>query len=133
MVARITLITYNHYVFSVIERRRRWNELMAELCSKCKKPNDRQVIKQRYCRSCHNAYQRANRPKHFELTDEQRIKANTRSYANVYQKRGLLDPKPCHNCGSTTTIHKHHEDYSKPLDVEWLCKSCHEDHHINTT
>ena len=104
---------------------------MAELCSKCRKQNDRDAIGQRYCRACHNKYARLRRPKHSELTDEQRLKANARSYANTYQNRGLLEPKPCHKCGSTATIHKHHEDYNKPLDVEWLCKQCHEEHHMN--
>ncbi len=31
----------------------------------------------------------------------------------------------CARCGATTALEAHHEDYSKPLDVEWLCLPCH--------
>ena len=32
-------------------------------------------------------------------------------------------------CGTTTNIHAHHDDYSKPLDVRWLCNFHHGKHH----
>ena len=31
----------------------------------------------------------------------------------------------CNKCGSSDHIHGHHEDYSKPLEVEWICAICH--------
>lgn len=31
----------------------------------------------------------------------------------------------CERCGEVTDTHGHHEDYSRPLYVEWLCVTCH--------
>lgn len=36
-----------------------------------------------------------------------------------------LVPRACQNCLSPENIHAHHEDYEKPLEVLWLCASCH--------
>ena len=43
----------------------------------------------------------------------------------------LVRPNRCsnHNCQATTNIHGHHEDYDKPLEVEWLCGKCHKARH----
>lgn len=66
---------------------------------------------------------RRTRPKHSQLTEAQRFKANARAYSNVLQERGVLVPVPCH-CGSTR-VQKHHEDYSDPRTVSWACRPCH--------
>jgi hypothetical protein len=43
----------------------------------------------------------------------------------------LTKPSVCTKCGNfNRKIHGHHPDYSKPLDVQWLCQNCHiEVHH----
>ncbi len=67
---------------------------------------------------------RAHRPIHSDLDPVAKFKANARAYANVYQRRGKLIPQPCERCG-VEHAQKHHEDYTKPLEVRWLCRPCH--------
>jgi hypothetical protein len=43
---------------------------------------------------------------------------------------GILYRKPCEICSSTHRIHAHHDDYSKPLDVIWLCPKHHGERHV---
>lgn len=41
----------------------------------------------------------------------------------------LVRPNRCSECTSVAFCEGHHDDYSKPLDVRWLCISCHQNHH----
>jgi len=93
-----------------------------EKCSACGINDHRPG--QKTCKPCHAEYMRKNRPKHSELTDAQRMKANCRSYANVAFKRGKLIKQPCVKCGDENS-EMHHEDYTKPLEVIWLCRKDH--------
>ena len=44
-------------------------------------------------------------------------------------RRGQLVKQPCTRCGTTDHNHAHHEDYTQPMDVTWLCRSCHGERH----
>ena len=37
----------------------------------------------------------------------------------------IKKPEACELCGSKSFIHAHHTDYSRPLEVVWLCAKCH--------
>lgn len=41
---------------------------------------------------------------------------------------GRLLRQACEICGAKQ-VHAHHEDYSKPLEVKWLCSTHHAEHH----
>ena len=55
-----------------------------------------------------------------------RLKATQKVYQAV--KRGKLVRQPCEVCGAEK-VEAHHPDYSKPLDVMWLCRKHHADWH----
>ena len=72
---------------------------------------------------------------------EQRAKACRRFRENHPDKKkaiykssnairdGKLTRKPCEVCGKEKA-QAHHDDYSKPLDVRWLCVKHHNEHHV---
>ena len=45
-------------------------------------------------------------------------------------RSGALVRGPCAQCGTTIRIEAHHEDYSKPRDVIWLCRMHHVERHV---
>lgn len=45
---------------------------------------------------------------------------------NAANNARLCKPLSCESCGKhSALLHKHHKDYSKPLEVTWLCPPCH--------
>lgn len=108
---------------------------------------------QSYCMTCmveyRRKYYRQNRVKEIARTQayiasspecvESRRKSRqknsdrnrARSCVSYAVKTGkLVRPDVCGGCGgSDLDIHAHHEDYSKKLDVEWLCSMCHGGRH----
>ena len=94
---------------------------MLRPCSRCGAEHDR--IGQRYCLKCFAEYMRVWRKTH-PMSEEQRFRDSARSTANHARKRGKLVPEPCIACGARE-VQMHHEDYTKPLEVHWLCVECH--------
>ena len=66
---------------------------------------------------------------HVRQYDKKRAEANpekiiARRAVDKALKSGELVKLPCEACGCKD-VEAHHEDYYKPLDVNWLCKSHH--------
>ncbi len=62
--------------------------------------------------------------KRWELKNGHKIKVQ--NMAARAQKKGLIQkPIYCQGCGAFSQLEKHHPDYSKPLEVIWLCYVCH--------
>lgn len=63
------------------------------------------------------------------LGDERfQIQERAREAVKYALRAGRLKRAPCEACGAFETD-AHHDDYSKPLVVRWLCRVCHAAHH----
>lgn len=57
---------------------------------------------------------------------EARILERARRAVSKAISRGeLIRPETCEACGAAGKIQGAHFDYSRPLEVRWLCRSCH--------
>lgn len=52
---------------------------------------------------------------------------------NAVMRGKIVKPAACEECegliADPCELHAHHEDYARPLDVEWLCRDCHNQRH----
>lgn len=62
------------------------------------------------------------------MQDPVRRKAIRITWGAIRRGR-LVRPDVCSACGETCKPEGHHDDYSEPLEVRWLCKPCHCRHH----
>ncbi len=119
--------------------------MIEKYCSKCEttKPTTEFALRktaldglQCWCRDCRREYQRDYARKHRNLEKHRlsiiRYRANNKHKEDARQavriaiKSGkLVAPLWCQRCRSVTDLEAHHNDYSQPLDVEWLCTTCH--------
>jgi hypothetical protein len=53
-------------------------------------------------------------------------KTIAREILNRAVKSGkIAKPERCESCGKIKKLTAHHPDYSRPLEVVWLCYECH--------
>ena len=103
------------------------------------------------CKSCQSNYDKARNksPHRIELRDRYaqteggRIrtakaksewrkrnpkKSKAHNHINRMIRNGKLKKQPCEICGESK-VHAHHDDYSKPLEIRWLCSKHHSQWH----
>lgn len=122
-----------------------WGSKKNNICKSCFKESaklwsashkeERKSIQQRWNqkhqRSYMKEYIRKNRKKISErlvkwrLANPEKAKAHW-TVRNAIQTERLSKPNACELCGTTKEkLDGHHPDYSKPLEVVWLCPKCH--------
>lgn len=104
-------------------------------CKECNKKDVRENYAKR--REQYHAYEkvRCARPErrasiaksNGNRSESARMKRRARYAIGNAVAHGRIKKLPCETCGSIET-QAHHDDYSKPLDVRWLCFKCHREH-----
>ena len=87
------------------------------------------------CKECHSRYSREHYQKNKQKYKERgreyarnSVKAKAVKKVNYAIRSGKLTRQPCEECGAEKA-EGHHDDYAKPLEVRWLCRSHHRQHH----
>lgn len=86
------------------------------------------------CLAVYRQYYRRNRAAMLakeaarEKSPEGRWQRRAYSHVQRAKVKGELVPALCAHCGAAN-VEAHHDDYSRPLDVIWLCRRCHAGRH----
>lgn len=110
-------------------RRYKHHDGRAPTCSICGAIKEASYIKESHCSKCNYLVRKERLP---FRTDNQLFKENSRRMARYAIRKGYLIRQPCEVCSTEIDVQAHHDDYSKPLDVRWLCRKHHREHHKNT-
>lgn len=96
--------------------------------------------RQTRCKVCQKAYVRSlgakkGGRKHLDALDKrnrekypQRYKARL-AVRNAVARGIIVKPERCEVCQQIRKLHGHHDDYSREMEVRWLCSECHGDWH----
>lgn len=104
------------------ENRERYRELVRRAQAKYKKtPKGKKT---------EHKYKTSEKNKEYNRKYRERNPHMMKCYmkAALARRGGKLIPKPCGVCGNRT-VHAHHDDYNKPLEVRWLCPRHHSQLH----
>lgn len=109
------------------DRTLRTGKVKRHRTGKCRCGNEFASYSKCFCVDCYRAYRAAKRqdPQYMQQTFKDAVRSFTRRCITI----GILVKEPCKVCGTNENIEAHHEDYTKPLDVIWLCRNHHREHH----
>lgn len=62
--------------------------------------------------------------KKYRKNNPEKSLAKSRLQHKITEKK-IMKPSCCSICGKKTNLQAHHSDYSRPLEVLWVCDSCH--------
>lgn len=75
-----------------------------------------------------NSEIRKQKKKEYAIKFPERVQAHRIMY-NAIRNKKIERPNNCSKCMKECKPEAHHIDYTKPLDVVWLCRMCHAQEH----
>lgn len=91
-----------------------------------KNKNLKYTANNRYLKSLKGREAVRKHTKKFRINNPEKYKAHI--LVGTAIRNGTLKRQLCERC-LKEKVHAHHEDYSKPLEVRWLCSNCHIQRH----
>ena len=114
------------------EYRKQWRKDNPDKCREYEQSKPKrtpEAERAKYVRKMKRIHGEDWQPKEILSPEEKAIRDKCRERFRTAVKRNKVVKKPCEVCGDLKTD-GHHPDYSKPLDVIWLCRKHHvEVHH----
>lgn len=84
---------------------------------------DRKAARKAYRASLPSSYKNAKAAEWIARNPEKR--AAHVALNNAVRDGRVIKPTKCERCEAEGVVTAHHHDYSKKLDVVWLCRTCH--------
>jgi hypothetical protein len=80
---------------------------------------------------CVDCYRKSRQEKKNDpMFKEAMLKEMARLMTRNCVKMGILIKGNCKICNTNVNVEAHHEDYTKPLDIIWLCRKHHRELHL---
>ena len=99
---------------------------------KCGHPRQEGWSVQRGCKICTQEHRKSPRYREIHKNTmvnyhkRNKLKSKARAVFTRSVRMGhTIRPTNCSKCGAEGKIEAHHEDYTKPFEVIWLCRPCH--------
>lgn len=107
------------YTYASPEYYRLWREVNNEHSREYHRQYDKQMYKDKYEREA---------ARRLRYVEKYPIRAHANMLLNRAVRKGKVIKQNCGVCSSVRTV-AHHPDYSRPLEVLWLCELHHKEWH----
>lgn len=123
---------YSNHILINMGAKRKYDKICS--ITDCDRPHEAHGL----CHRHYKAKRRRDNPKVKEARKEERkkyrqkpenkLKAKCHNTLNRAILKGEIKRQPCEICNEPNA-EGHHDDYTKPLEVKWLCEEHHREYH----
>jgi hypothetical protein len=89
-------------------------------------PDKVQVNRERYENTPKGKSKRKEIVRRYLINNRVKVRARQLVRNRIFRGK-LIKPDRCEECLQGAVVQSHHDDYSKPLEIKWLCRQCHKE------